>query len=145
MKVPTPRGVGGSVRLGLTSALTAALALPAVAGIAPRSEGCAPSPRVADTHVQAVPANYHARFDAELQGAMAKSGAPIVRAEITSAEIAAESRLASRVPALQVSRDELTRLPLMVLSYAPGTFLTAAPAKAATTPEAEARTFFREQ
>lgn len=143
MKVSLPRGAAAHARLGLTSALTIALALPALAGSAARSEGGATSARGGNSHVQTLPENYHARFDAELHGAMAKSGDPIARAEPTSAELAAETALSKRIPSLQVSRDDISQFPVMVLSYSPGTFLSTPASKTATSPEAEARAFFR--
>lgn len=145
MKVRKLRGTGAgaSVRLGLTVSLTAALALPAVAGLAPRGEGCSSSARVANASVQTIPENYHARFDPEVADSASKSGTPIARTDVSEVELAAETALAARVPELHVSRDEVSLLPVMVLSYRPGTFLTVPTTKTATTPEAEARAFFR--
>lgn len=143
MKVPFPRGAAAHARLGLTSALTVALAIPALAGSAARNEGCATSARVASTREQTLPSNYHARFDPEFQVTMAKSGDPMVRVEISAPEVAAEASLSKRVPALQVSRDEVTQLPVMVLSYSPGTFLSTPASKSNGSPEAEARAFFK--
>ncbi len=145
MKVRTLRGTGAGVsaRLGLTVSLTAALALPAVAGFAPRGEGCSSSSRIADASVQMIPENYHARFDPDVAATMAKSGDSILRTELTESEIAAQTALAVRVPELQISRDDVSRAPVMVLSYRPGTFLAVPANKANSTPEGEARAFFR--
>ena len=145
MKVLTLRGTGGGVyaRAGLTLSLTVALAFPAVAGLTPRGEGSSTSARMADARVQAVPDNYNARMDPDVAASLAKSGESISRVELTAPEIAAETALATRVPSLQVSRDDISRLPVMVLSYRPGTFLATPASKASTTPEAEARAFFR--
>ena len=140
MKVRTLRGTGAGVsaRLGLTVSLTAALALPAVAGFAPRGEGCSSSSRIADASVQMIPENYHARFDPDVAATMAKSGDSILRTELTESEIAAQTALAVRVPELQISRDDVSRAPVMVLSYRPGTFLAVPANKANSTPEGEA-------
>ncbi len=145
MKVRKLRGTGAgvSVRLGLTVSLTAALALPAVAGLAPRGEGCSSSARVAGASVQTIPENYHARFDPDVANSASKSGTPISRTDVSEAELAAETALAARVPDLHVSRDDVSRAPVMLLSYRPGTFLAVPANKTASTPESEARAFFR--
>jgi len=91
MKVRLPRGSSASVcaRLGLTVSLTAALALPAVAGLTPGGEGRYGFGLRLGRRVQAIPENYHARLDPDVAAAATKSGEPIARTVLTEAEIAA--------------------------------------------------------
>jgi hypothetical protein len=91
----------------------------------------------------AVPSNYIARFDDAVHADLSKAGRSGKRSAPAANELAAEAALAERVPELHVERDEVSRLPVMVLSYEAGRPLAAPSNKVARSPEEAAREFLR--
>lgn len=99
--------------------------------------------RVAGAWRPEVPENYHARYDPDFAARLAKRGAPIARASVSDAEAAALTKLSATVPALHVSRDDVSQFPVMVLSYEPGAYLGVSSSKKTADAETSARTFLR--
>ena len=132
-----------AARLGVVLALGASFTVPPALGYSNGGEH--ESLGRADTaNVAPVPENFHARLDEAFGAALSKAGAPIGRASLTESEVVAEARLAERVPGLAVSRDDVSLLPVSVISSDPTRPLAARSAKAGESPEAVARAFFSE-
>jgi hypothetical protein len=90
-----------------------------------------------------VPANYNARFDGSFMSEVASLGIAGKRTAASETELAAEAKLAASVSNLHVERDEVTQLPVMVLSRAPGVVLEHVSAKSTANAEQTARNFLR--
>ena len=140
---PTPLGrLRTLATLALTILLSMAL-LPSLRVTRAAGDPQLANDRVAGAFRLPVPDNYHARLDPAVADQASKTGSPIRRATITPAEQVAVDALATTVPALHVERDEVSQLPIMVMSYQYGTVLEAPSRKAAASPEASAREFLR--
>jgi extracellular elastinolytic metalloproteinase len=131
-------GVRSLAVSGLSLALAAALVIPSTPALA--REGARPC-MSCDAAARNAPENYNARLDPAFAAELAKSGTPVVRAELSAEELSAETALKARISGLHVERDERSMLPVMVLSREPGGRLDATVRKGKVTPEQAARAF----
>ncbi|HQR38755.1 MAG TPA: M36 family metallopeptidase, partial [Blastocatellia bacterium] len=140
---PVPPGRFRSLAtIGLTALVSLMVLLPAHPASA-AGDPVMRQDRIAGAYRLPVPENYHARYDPAVAEQASKTGSPIMRTAIDATEQVAADALAARVPALHISRDEVSQLPVMVLSYESGQVLATPSRKVANSPDGAARAFLQ--